>query len=155
MNMAEKNSATRKERAMRAVQCTAIPPPSALSVVRGCEHRVQHVRNNAWYTLSGEKVIEALHSSGQGLSSEEAAVRLAEFGKNELPSPKADGYVRMFVRQFASPLIYLLLGAGVVVFFLGEVADAVIIFLVLIFNAVVGVMQEGRAQRTLDALRVF
>ncbi|HEY4488265.1 MAG TPA: HAD-IC family P-type ATPase, partial [Candidatus Paceibacterota bacterium] len=119
------------------------------------EHRVQHVRNNAWYTLSGEKVIEALHSSGQGLSSEEAAVRLAEFGENELPSPKADGYVRMFVRQFASPLIYLLLGAGVVVFFLGEVADAVIIFLVLIFNAVVGVMQEGRAQRTLDALRVF
>src|SRR3989338_3887251 len=119
------------------------------------EHRVQHVRDNVWHTLSGEKVIEALHSSGQGLSSEEAAVRLAQYGKNELPSPKADGYVLMFVRQFASPLIYLLLGAGVVVFFLGEVADAVIIFLVLIFNAAVGVMQEGRAQRTLDALRVF
>src|SRR3989338_6647864 len=82
-------------------------------------------------------------------------VRVEQYGKNELPSPKADGYVLMFVRQFASPLIYLLLGAGVVVFFLGEVADAVIIFLVLIFNAAVGVMQEGRAQRTLDALRVF
>lgn len=99
--------------------------------------------------------MQALSSSENGLTADEAARRLKADGPNSLPETKPDGYVITFLRQFQSPLIYLLLAASAAVFFLGEVADGSIILAVLLFNALVGTIQEGRAQNTLRALKRY
>ncbi|MBI4094558.1 MAG: HAD-IC family P-type ATPase, partial [Candidatus Liptonbacteria bacterium] len=109
-----------------------------------------------WHVFSLSEVAQRLGADfGAGLSKDEAARRLEAHGRNELPAGKLDSVFKIFSRQFASPLIYLLLGASVVVFSIGEVVDAGIIIFVVVFNAVVGTIQEGRAQNTLVALRQF
>ena len=106
-----------------------------------------------WHTRPVPLVLDELHSSELGLSNAEAVRRLREGGGNILPERKADSAVEIFLRQFRSPLIYLLLGAAVVVLIMGEIVDGAIILAVLFFNAVVGTLQEGKAQNTLRALR--
>lgn len=108
-----------------------------------------------WHTESASNIFKALASDESGLSSEEAGKRLARYGANVLPEPRVPGIPSIFFSQFLSPLIYVLLAAALLVLFMGEVADAAIIFFVLFFNAVVGTIQEGRAQETLRALRKF
>lgn len=90
-----------------------------------------------------------------GLGEEEAKKRLEEHGPNELPEGERESLWHIFARQFESPLIYVLFVACVVVFALGELTDGFVILFVLIFNAVVGTLQEGRAASTLSALRKF
>ena len=101
------------------------------------------------------KLLERLDTGEAGLTAEEANARLIEFGPNELPEPKVPGIFSIFISQFLSPLIFILLIAAAAVVLMGELADGIIIFLVLFFNAVVGTIQEGRAQNTLLALRKF
>ena len=111
--------------------------------------------NPSWHTLSGDVVLRTLESTDQGLSKEEAARRLTIHGENRLPEAAVDGYPTIFLRQFASPLIYLLLAAAAVVYLTGDQGDAFIILFVLVFNSIVGTIQEGRAQNTLRALKRF
>ena len=94
-------------------------------------------------------------SAAAGLSRGEAERRLAVEGLNRLPQHRPVHPATLFLRQFQSPLIAILGAAAAAVTFLGSIADGVIIFFVLIFNAVVGTIQEGRAARTLQALRDF
>src|SRR3989338_9034757 len=96
-----------------------------------------------------------LRTGEEGLMGAEAALRLGRSGPNALPAGKVPGIFYIFFSQFFSPLIYILMLAAAVVFYMGEVTDAAIIFLVLIFNAAVGTVQEGRAQNTLLALKNF
>lgn len=91
----------------------------------------------------------------EGLTHEEAARRLSKYGLNKLPAAKSDSVWIIFLRQFASPLIYLLFIAAAVVFLIGQRVDSLIIIFVLLFNAVVGTVQEGKAQNTLLALKKF
>ncbi|MHB1163417.1 MAG: cation-translocating P-type ATPase [Minisyncoccota bacterium] len=109
----------------------------------------------SWYAEDLSAVYKELQANEAGLRAEEAARRLKEDGPNALPETKPDGYPVIFLRQFQSPLIYLLLVASAAVFFLGEVADGIIILTVLLFNAVVGTIQEGKAQNTLRALKRY
>ena len=88
-----------------------------------------------------------------GLSTEEAARRLAEVGANEIQRARRTSRWRLLARQLASPLIWLLFGAAVVSGFLGEVADAIAITTIVVLNALVGYFQEGRAENALLALR--
>ncbi|MEK7150624.1 MAG: HAD-IC family P-type ATPase [Patescibacteria group bacterium] len=111
--------------------------------------------DNIWQSKSLSEVFQALRSSEHGLTAEEAARRLKESGLNKLPIGKVDSHLIIFLRQFQSPLIYILLAACVVVFMTGEVVDGSIILAVLFFNAVVGTVQEGKAQNTLLALKRF
>jgi P-type Ca2+ transporter type 2C len=111
--------------------------------------------NELWHTKSGEAVMEKLRSGEHGLTSAEAEIRLKRYGSNKLADAKVDGIVVIFFRQFQSPLIYILLAASIIVFLIGEIADGTIIVLVLLFNAVVGTIQEGKAQNTLLALKKF
>ncbi len=108
-----------------------------------------------WPTRSSEEVFQILQSNESGLSTAEAKDRFLKYGPNSLPEEKSPGLFSIFVSQFLSPLIYVLIGAAGIVFYMGEVADAVIILLVLFFNAIVGTIQEGRAERTLVALKKF
>jgi len=108
-----------------------------------------------WQTKTVSEVFDVLHSRERGLTKEEVAERLRERGPNRLPEGKVDGMFRIFFRQFQSPLIYILLAAAGIVFVVGSIVDSVIIFLVLLFNAMVGTLQEGKAQNALLALQRF
>jgi len=110
---------------------------------------------NNWYKKSVKNVIEILGSSEFGISFDDAKKRLSQYGSNKLPEAKIENLFSIFFRQFKSPLIYILLLAGVIVLFLKEYNDAIIIFFVLIFNAVIGAIQEGRSRNTLLALQKF
>ena len=89
-----------------------------------------------------------------GLTSEEAARRLAEHGPNEIQREPQTPAWRVLARQFNSAVIWLLVGACVVSVALGEVADAVAIASIVALNSVVGFLQEHRAERAILALRV-
>ncbi len=107
----------------------------------------------AWHNKDISQIFKELAASERGLSRIEAKKRLNEYGPNALPEQKTDSVVKIFFRQFESPLIYLLLAVALAVFFVGEKSDAVIILVVLIFNSLMGSIQEGRANRTLSALK--
>jgi Ca2+-transporting ATPase len=100
-------------------------------------------------------ILESLETNERGLTSEEVLIRLDKYGKNEIKEKKSDGIITIFLNQFKSPLIYILLFVCVVVFLMGEWVDSIIICAVLFFNAVVGAIQEGKAQNTLLALKNF
>ncbi|MDP2704995.1 MAG: HAD-IC family P-type ATPase [Patescibacteria group bacterium] len=108
-----------------------------------------------WHTKDARDVLKAFESSEEGLSSDEALTRLKTIGENKLPESKGESVAAIFLRQFQSPLIYILLIASLIVFFLGEFVDTVIILIVLFVNAIIGAVQEGRAQNTLRALKQF
>ncbi|MBU0880497.1 HAD-IC family P-type ATPase [Patescibacteria group bacterium] len=108
-----------------------------------------------WHTKTIPEVFDVLGSREHGLTKEEASERFQEYGLNKLPEGKVDGLLLIFLRQFQSPLIYILFFATGIVFAMGEAIDASIIFVVLLFNAIVGTIQEGKAQNTLLALKKF
>ena len=78
---------------------------------------------------------------------------LAAHGPNELPEAKAKSWWRIFGAQFASPLIYILLVAAIIAFAMGHRSDAVVILVVVLVNALIGAVQEGRAEQSMHALR--
>src|SRR5512132_3716232 len=88
-----------------------------------------------------------------GLSSAEAERRLGEFGPNEIHREQATSALTLLVRQFASPVIWLLLVASVLSAALGELLDAMAIGAIVVVNAVTGFLQEHRAERAVMALR--
>ncbi len=99
-----------------------------------------------------DQVLSALRTSPHGLSRAEAADRLLKLGPNALPhTPPPSGF-RVFLSQFASPLIYVLLLAALVSLVIHEWADAALIAAVLLVNAAIGTLQEYSAQRAADAL---
>ena len=110
---------------------------------------------NVWYTKKVTDVLKAYNSNKNGLAREEARRRLAKYGLNKFPEPKLDSLVTVFLRQFQNPLIYILFIASFIIFAMHEFIDGSIILFVLLFNAVVGTIQEGKAQNTLLALKKF
>jgi magnesium-transporting ATPase (P-type) len=94
-----------------------------------------------------------LHGSPNGLSHAEAAARLQRYGRNSLPAAEPPGLVRVFLHQFTSPLIYVLLVAALVSLAIGEWSDAGFICAVLLLNAIIGTAQEYSAQRAATALQ--
>lgn len=109
-----------------------------------------------WYSLSRTTTEKQLNTDfHKGLTSHDAQQRLATDGPNELPAEKTDSLLVIFFRQFQSPLIYLLGGASLIMFALGDGIDGSIILFVLCFNATLGAIHDGRAQQTLRKLRDF
>ncbi len=106
-----------------------------------------------WHLLSSAETFERLGSQEHGLSGSEAKNRVLSYGRNELAEAQADSVFAIFLRQFQSPIIYILLAASLIMLVMGHLSDAVIIFAVLFFNAIIGSIQEGRAQNTLAALK--
>ncbi len=111
---------------------------------------------NAHHGLATHEVVLLLETDAlRGLSDHEAERRLQRFGPNLLPETTTAGPLVRVARQFNHPLIYVLLGAGIVTLALGELVDAAVIFGVVLVNAAVGFVQESRAEAALDALRAM
>jgi Ca2+-transporting ATPase len=107
-----------------------------------------------WHNLTVEETLKELDASRFGLSDEQAEERLRQYGPNELMDKGRTPAVLVFLRQFASPLIYILLVAAVIQFaIMHEPTDAAVILAVLIINSVVGFIQESRAERAMEALK--
>lgn len=113
------------------------------------------VVQNDWHKKDAFDVLEAIGSGQNGLSEQEAKERLLNHGRNIIPEIKPPGFFLIFLRQFQSPLIYILVVASLVIFLTGETVDSLIIAFVLLFNAVMGTVQEGKSQNTLAALKKF
>lgn len=108
----------------------------------------------AWHALDSNAVIARLESDPRtGLSSQAVAQRAIEHGPNALPEPAARSPFLLFARQFQSPLIYILFVAAALAGFMGHWADAAVILGVVLANALIGTYQEGRAERSMAALR--
>lgn len=88
-----------------------------------------------------------------GLSVREAGERLRRYGRNEMKEPRKKTPIESFLEQLNDPLIYVLIVAAVVSVLLREISDAVIIGVVVVLNAVVGMLQEGKARRALESLK--
>lgn len=106
-----------------------------------------------FHSLEAAKAIELLDSSIYGLAIAEVAVRLKNFGPNVLPEQKKTPKLLMFFSQFNSLLVYLLLGATVLSLYFDHIVDAVVIFIVVMFNAVFGFVQEYRSAKAIAALK--
>ncbi|MFP5384128.1 MAG: cation-transporting P-type ATPase [Gammaproteobacteria bacterium] len=110
--------------------------------------------NPAWHALSAGEALSALDSDRRaGLSAAEARTRLAQTGPNRLPEPPRRGPLLRFLGQFRNLLIYVLLGAAVTTLALGHLLDTAVILGVVLVNALIGFLQEGRAEQAVDAIR--
>lgn len=110
--------------------------------------------DTAHHSLVTHEVVLLLETDAHdGLSASEARRRLEQFGPNRLPEAKPGGPFLRFVHQFHHPLIYVLLVAGVVTLLIGETVESGVIFGVVLVNAIVGFVQESKAEAALDALR--
>lgn len=107
-----------------------------------------------WFSKSAEAVLKELSiDPAYGLSDEEALIRLKKSGSNKLLAEKKKSIFLMFFAQLKNWLIYILLGAVVITIFMGEYVDAVIIILVININALLGVVQEVKAGKAIEALQ--
>ena len=106
-----------------------------------------------WHGLTAQQSLEQLDSSAQGLNADDAAQRLHKYGANVLPQQHASGPLKRFALQFHNVLIYVLLGACGLTLVLGEWLDSAVIFAVVLINALVGFIQEGKAQHAMLAIQ--
>ncbi|SHI90024.1 cation-translocating P-type ATPase [Lutispora thermophila] len=107
-----------------------------------------------WFSKSQDEVLRELNVDlSVGLSSEEAKLRLEKYGQNKLKGKPKKSIFSLFLEQLQDMLIYVLLGATAITIAIGEYADAIIILLVVILNAVIGVVQEYKAEKAIEALQ--
>lgn len=110
-------------------------------------------RDGTYYEKTIEETYALLATSSQGLTSAQAKERLATYGGNELKEKKKLNILFLFLRQFHSILIYILIGAVLISLFLGEYVDAIVILVILFFNAIFGFFQEYKAEKSIAALK--
>jgi Ca2+-transporting ATPase len=117
------------------------------------EGQAKRSSTKQWHALPSPDVLAQFHSSLEGLSPQEAEQRLAAIGANELKEEKRSSPFRIFIAQFNSLIIWILLAAGIISALLGETIDAVAILAIVVLNAVVGFYQEFSAERSIAALK--
>ena len=111
------------------------------------------------YLESADDVVSSLSSSPSGLSDSEAAKRLSEYGRNKLEEKKKDGIIKQFLSKLADPMLIILMIAAVLSVITStasgetEWSDAIIILVVVLINAVLGVVQESKAEKAIEALQ--
>jgi magnesium-transporting ATPase (P-type) len=126
-----------------------------MTELRGAPKNMQDTETpgDAWHSFTVDAVIQTLNTHRRGLSGGEAAARLATYGPNELPEPPRRHPILRFLAQFNSALIYFLLAAALAASALGHIVDAGVIVAVVLINAIVGYIQEDKAERALGAIR--
>jgi Ca2+-transporting ATPase len=106
-----------------------------------------------WYTHTLDEIYDELETTAEGLGTTAADERRQEVGPNEITGDRGRSPLRIFLAQFSSALIWVLIVAATLSFVIGHVVDAVLIGIILLLNGVFGFVQEYRAERSLEALR--
>ena len=106
-----------------------------------------------WHCLDIEEILKLTGSSLQGLSKEDAAFKLSEIGPNELQGKKKKPAWILFLHQFRDFMILVLMAAAIIAGIVGDITDTIIILVIVILNAVVGFIQEYRAEKAMEALK--
>ena len=106
-----------------------------------------------WHTRSVADTLAALETNPRGLSTREIALRVQRYGKNALPSRTSDPWWKVFVRQFMSPMMVVLLVASGISIALADFVDAGVIAAAVVINTVIGFIQEYKANKALEELR--
>lgn len=110
-------------------------------------------QDQAIHNIDVETALRVLETDSAGLSTEEAARRLVQYGPNRLPDVKRASAFKRFFRQFHNVLIYVLLASSVVTALMGHFVDMSVILAVVLINALIGFLQEGRAEKAMEAIR--
>ena len=105
-----------------------------------------------WHALREQELLESLETSRDGLDGSGAEQRLERFGPNRLPDPPKKPAILRFLAQFHNLLIYILIVAGAAALALGETIDAMVILAVVVINALIGFIQEGKAEQAMAAI---
>lgn len=106
-----------------------------------------------WHCLDKEKVLELTGTSTKGLGQQEVLVRQARYGPNQLEEKKKKPAWRIFLNQFMDFMIVVLMAAAIVSGFIGDITDTTIILIIVLLNAIVGFIQEYRAEQAMEALK--
>jgi Ca2+-transporting ATPase len=107
----------------------------------------------SWYQLDLENVFQKLRTSKEGLSDKEVEACLVQYGPNKLAEEEKINRLKILFHQFTSPLIYILLIAAIVTFLLHEYIDTGVIMAVVLLNAIIGYIQEFKAEKSVQALK--
>ncbi|MDI1305508.1 MAG: HAD-IC family P-type ATPase, partial [bacterium] len=110
------------------------------------------LQNNEWHSISYNNVLESLNTSSKGLSTIEAEKRLKIAGSNILDRQTRESAFKILLRQFLNPLIYVLLAATILAIAMGKITDGIVVFSVIIINAIIGFIQEYQAGKTIQGL---
>jgi magnesium-transporting ATPase (P-type) len=109
--------------------------------------------DNAWYVMDASEVFEKIGSHPEGLSENECRRRLEQYGPNRLPEGKKRGPIVRFLSQFNNLLIYVLLVSAVITALIAHWIDSGVIFGVVLINAIIGFIQEGKAEKAMEAIK--
>jgi magnesium-transporting ATPase (P-type) len=115
--------------------------------------RVVPAQDLTWHARPAAETLQALATTADGLSQAEARRRLEHYGPNRLAEAKPPGLLQRFARQFNNLLLYILMAAALVTALLGHWVDTAVILAVVVLNAVIGFVQEGKAEKALQAIR--
>src|SRR5690606_6975958 len=113
----------------------------------------QQLSPTDWHTLTPGQVEQMLQTGRGGLAQEEARQRLTKYGFNRLAPPKKRGPLLRFLLQFHNLLLYVMMGAAVITASLGYWIDTGVLMMAVVLNAIIGFIQEGKAESALDAIR--
>lgn len=108
-----------------------------------------------WHALSEDRIYSLLASSYYGLTADEVQARFQKFGSNTLPTKKPVALWEVIIRQFKSPLIYILMIAALISFGIGEFTDGGFILAVITVNAIIGTLQEWKAEKSAQSLQAL
>lgn len=106
-----------------------------------------------WHLLSIEEVSRELETTPSGIEEHNASKKLAEFGKNEIIHKKKNTVLRMLLRQLTNFMILILIAVAILSGFIGDLTDTMIIIAIIIINALIGFIQEFRAEKAMEALQ--
>jgi Ca2+-transporting ATPase len=109
--------------------------------------------NRDWHELSSESAMKELGTTVKGLTESESEARLGRYGPNEIKKKKRISKLAIFLNQFTSPLVVILIIATLLSALIGEMLDAIVILVILVFNAGFGFFQEYKAEKTIEALK--
>lgn len=110
-------------------------------------------KNNFWYNIKSREVVRKLGSDvKKGLTRSQVKEKREEFGENSFPSQEKETKWEIFFKQFKSPLIYILIIAGIITLALGKWTDSIVILIAILINGVFGFWEENKVSNVLDKL---
>ena len=127
-------------------------PPSCQSIETHSKNI--HLNDSNWYKVSTTETLHRLSSDKNvGLSEEDVSFRRSKYGKNNLTESKKESKLVRFLKQFNNSVIYILLVAGVLTLFMGHISDTVVIGIVVLVNALIGYIQENKAESAISKIK--